>query len=364
MLRIDHQITSKQRIFGRYMQIENPTVGVGYLPSIPNDSQQLSWNVGLNYDYSVTPSTLLNVSLQYYRTHYAETSPGQTGIENLTTEAGIQGFPTAIETKWIGLPSVAFTGYSGFMDPWGVPFYTWALGRTGRAGLTLIRGKHTMKLGYEYDDRPARSSHASCCGRGSFSFNGQYTGNGFADYLLGLVQTADRTTPIENDGMYHTQYQGSYFQDDFTVSRTVTLNLGVRWDHWNGDDPVCGQVSTWDIQKGVAVAGLDSQGQVNLNCNPISPYLAAYWAGLWVPASQVGYPKGLVDPSSYVSPRVGVAWRATNGLVVRGAYGIFAHRGYTTNYAGVGPSWYTLLGLRKCVVLRPVHAEMGECLLE
>jgi hypothetical protein len=343
ILRIDHQLTSKQRIYGRYVDYRNFANVPGYLPTVPNPAVVAQLNMGVNYDYSITPSILFTLSLEYFNSNFNSDSPGFTGQENLTTEAGIQGYPTSIEGKFIGLPAVSFSGYSGFGLPWGVPERLWSENKNGKAGLNIIRGKHTMKMGYEFDNRGTFGDHASCCARGNFGFNGQYTGNGFADYLLGLPQWAYRTFPLDTFGTKDAPYDAVFFEDYFNVSPKLTLNLGVRFDHWQAQEAVCGNVSTWDPKIGKAVAGLDNSGKVNLNCRAVAPYVAAATAAYWVPANQVGYPKGDLFPSSYVSPRLGVAWRPKGDLVVRGAYGIFAYRGETGNAqasAIVGPPYW------------------------
>ena len=70
---------------------------------------------------------------------------------------------------------------------------------------------------------------------------------------------------------------------------------------------------------------------MDLTAQPVAPFLAAATAGLWVPASQAHVPAGLFEPTSYVSPRLGVAWRPlkSGDLVIRAGYGIF-----TSSYRG------------------------------
>src|SRR5205823_832478 len=108
--------------------------------------------------------------------------------------------------------------------------------------------------------------------RGSFTFNGQYTGNGFADYLLGLVQTASGNVPLSLFGVGHSPYSALYVDETFRVSRSVTINAGVRWDHWWEKTFVRGAGTTFDLKTGKAVAGQSSNGQVDLTAQPVAPF--------------------------------------------------------------------------------------------
>src|SRR5260370_3539647 len=127
----------------------------------------------------------------------------------------------------IGLPTVGITAYSGFSSPQQVPssFKRELFGEI--ATLNVVLKKHTITLGAEYSDRRTATHHASSAPRGSFTFNSQYTGNSFADYLLGLVQSTSRNFPLGDFGVAHAPYDAFYVQDDFRASRRLTITLGV-----------------------------------------------------------------------------------------------------------------------------------------
>src|SRR5439155_4046718 len=100
----------------------------------------------------------------------------------------------------------------------------------------------------------------------------------------------------------------------------------------------------FDPAIGKAVAALDDNGQVDLTAQPVAPFFAKATAALWVPASQVHIPSGLFEPSGYVSPRLGIAWRplSRGDLVVRAGFGVFtsSYRGNLTASAVVGPPYW------------------------
>jgi outer membrane receptor protein involved in Fe transport len=341
--RIDHQITDRQRIYGRWVVFDNTQESPDYRPEVAQTNNTRQHNVALNYTYSPTPTWLINLGANYMNSFNHFSSP-VVGIENLTEQAGIQGFGSAGREESTGLPSVAITGYTGFNAPWGNPGRLWMEAKNAKATTSLIRGKHTINLGYEINDRTTFGQHASFAARGNFTFNGQYTGNGFADYLLGYTSAGGRNFPLQTFGMKHSPYSAIYVQDAWKPTSNLTLNLGLRYDRWHAKRAVRGNVTSFDPASGRAVAGEDKNGQLDLTAQPVARFVAAATEGLWVRASEIGAPPGLFEANGFVSPRVGIAWRPgkTDSLVFRGGYGIFpsSFTGNVTASAIVGPPFW------------------------
>jgi outer membrane receptor protein involved in Fe transport len=342
-VRVDHQLTDKQRIYGRYYINKYKLTEPGYRPDVPEDFDTKQQSMVLNYTYAATPTTLFTVGANYLRSLNLLSSP-VVGTTNLTEEAGIHGFPTAGRDAFVGLPSVWFSGYTGFAPPWGVNGRLWFESHGGKASANLIRGAHSLNIGYEYNNRSTYGRHGSCCSRGNFGFNGQQTGDGFADYLLGLPSEGGRNYPLQTFGMHSSPYSALYVQDFWKVHPNVTLNLGLRYDYWHDKAAVRGNVATFDTTLGKVVAG-EVNGQIDLTSQPVAPYLAEDTKDMWVSASEAGLPGGLFVGNGYLSPRVGIAWRpfGNNSTVVRGGYGIFtsSFRGNMTASAIVGPPYWT-----------------------
>jgi hypothetical protein len=341
--RIDHLITDRQRIYGRWVAFDNTQQSPDYRPEVVQSNNTRQHNVALNYTYSPTPAWLINLGANYMNSFNHFSSP-VVGIENLTEQAGIQGFGTSGREGSTGLPSVAITGYTGFNAPWGNPGRLWFEAKNAKATTSLIRGKHTLNLGYELNDRTTFGQHASFAARGNFTFNGQYTGNGFADYLLGYTSAGGRNFPLQTFGMKHSPYSAVYIQDAWKPTANLTVNLGLRYDRWHAKRAVRGNVTSFDPASGRAVAGEDKNGQLDLTAQPVSRFVAAATQGLWVRASEIGAPAGLFTPNGFFSPRIGIAWRPgkTDSLVIRAGYGIFPSSfiGNITASAIVGPPFW------------------------
>src|SRR6185437_10822029 len=95
---------------------------------------------------------------------------------------------------------------------------------------------HLLKMGVDVQViRPSTLSASS--GRGSFGFSGVFTqnpaartgsGSGVADLLLGLAGTV--TTGSVAQSVERGKYSGGYFNDQWSVTSTLTLNLGIRYE--------------------------------------------------------------------------------------------------------------------------------------
>jgi hypothetical protein len=340
--RLDHQITSNQRIYGRVVEDSDVTDPAQYSPSLTEVQNVNQYNVAVNYDYTIKPKVILSVggSTLYSNNHY--TSP-QIGMTNYTDESGIVGFPTAGRAAFVGLPNIGVGQYTGITVP-NAPYHLVSEGTEGLATLNFIIRQHTLTGGAEYFTYRLTANHGSCCVRGDFGFNGQYTGDAFADYLLGYPDFGGRNLPLDDFGLQHEPFDALFIQDSWKISPKLTAELGLRWEYWGHHAFVRGAGGTFDPTIGKAVAGENKHGQVDLGAQATAPALAAATAGLWVPASQVGYPRGLYIANGVVQPRLGVAWRPTKSgnLVVRGSYGLFASNldGNGSASSIVGPPYW------------------------
>ncbi len=329
--RVDHQITNSQRVYGRWVMYKNTTDSAGYSPDVRSTNETTQHNIGLNYTNTLTSRMLLTVSGGYLKSDNRFTSPG-VGTQNLVEQAGIQGIGTAGREDFVGLPNVGITGYTGFNMPFGVNGRYWSGVKNAKVSLTWVRGAHSLSTGYEYNDRSVFARHGSSSPRGSFDFNGQYTGDGFADFLLGLTSGSRRNFPLETFGLDSSPYSGAFVQDFWKLRSNLTLSLGLRYEYWHSKKLRAGNGATFDPAIGKVIAGVDSDGNVNLTQQPVSRFLAAATQGLWVPANEVGVPAGLFKANGHLSPRIGLTWRpeAIKDFVVRGGYGIY-YNSFTGN---------------------------------
>lgn len=172
--------------------------------------------------------------------------------------------------------------------------------------LTWSKNRHTFKFGAQFLRQQQNNFYPGNDGSlGGFYFLGAGTSNGTtggytgADFVLnraGFVSIGGVSGPV---GMR--SWRSAYFaQDDWKVTPTLTLNIGVRYEFVQPIYEVNNKMSTIDP------------------ANPSVVLLAGS-----PQAKAAGYNRALVDPYyGSVMPRVGFSWQATPRLVVRGGYGI------------------------------------------
>ncbi|HEY1302913.1 MAG TPA: TonB-dependent receptor, partial [Vicinamibacterales bacterium] len=185
--------------------------------------------------------------------------------------------------------------------------------------LTWVKGRHTLKSGFEfrYHDFPFRGwSVGNVAGEFDFNRLGTAgfdasgnnlgpTGDPFASFLLGQVQQAGQTIPVEPT--FRETYTGAWINDEFKVSDKLTLTLGLRFDYQSARTEVNNQYSTFDPNTPNPGAGNHLGAMIFAGDGP----------GL------AGTRK-FEDPAKDAwGPRIGAAYRINDRSALRGGYGIY-----------------------------------------
>jgi hypothetical protein len=196
------------------------------------------------------------------------------------------------------------------------------------ASVTLSKfvGHHTVKAGVEYRGMIADALNYGNSA-GNFGFTSAFTqgpnpntastaaGDAFASFLLGYPASGDITVP--GPATFLLNYYAGYAQDEFRVTSSLTLNLGLRYEFEQG------------LQE------KDNRFAVGFDPNATFP---AQVAGLNLKGGLMyagvnGYPTYQGSPfKGQFAPRGGIAWSLTDKTVIRGGYGLFWA---PTQFAGV-----------------------------
>ncbi len=174
--------------------------------------------------------------------------------------------------------------------------------------LSLVRGNHQLGVGVSAAHwRVDQQTWAR--GSGQWDFNGQITGLAMADFLVGRVGVLDHSglTGIT----FHQRYLGAYVQDAWRATSRVTINGGVRWEPFFGQNLERGAISEFSRD--------DFSNNVRSTVFRNAP------AGLRYPGDP-GFPgkTGLDRKWWNVAPRAGAAWdvRGDGRLALRSSYGL------------------------------------------
>ena len=231
--------------------------------------------------------------------------------------------PEDLDPKLQGLPRVTVVGYFPLGQAANTPREQ-AVGDFQASGrLSWIKRTHTIKTGFDLSrtrfDQPQYNNV-----RGTFQIGRRFSRHSVGDLLLGRLQNVNRRARTTFNELRSTG-MGLFLNDDWKVSRHLTLNLGVRYEVELPPYDTNDRLSTYHpgLNK-VVIAGdqaLPDLGQM----------LAEQ--GLedrTVLASEAGMSRRLIDPDyNNIAPRFGFAWRPFGGNrhVFRGGYGMF-YQGY------------------------------------
>ena len=174
---------------------------------------------------------------------------------------------------------------------------------------TVIRGSHQLSFGGSFSRWSSdQESHARSPGQ--FDIEGDITGLGLADLLTGAVVSLEHGGP---SGADMTQvYMGTYAADTWRASDRVTVNLGLRWEPFFGQQMTEGEVAVWSREN------FDNLVRSTVFRN--APVGLLYPGDAGFPEGKSGIEKQWLN----FSPRVGVAWDASGDgrTAVRASYSL------------------------------------------
>ncbi|HWB96496.1 MAG TPA: TonB-dependent receptor, partial [Bryobacteraceae bacterium] len=317
-LRVDRQISSNHLLFGHYNWFENvnaqPLVFGNFASPVqtPNRIPGINWTI--NHTWTVGPTTIFEHHFSYAR---SETNriPLSLGFDQTSL-----GLPSSVTDgqRVEYFPQFSIGGLSA-LGPQGttsnlVSSRTWQY----TASLTILRGRHTIKTGFDWRRFPVRIDNSPALG---ISSSGSYTGGpnpqaasalsgrGLADLFLNVASVGYTVRPIEEH--VHPYYAG-FVQDEIKVRPNLTLTFGIRYNL---------ELPRTENNNQYVFLDLDSP-------SPLASQVAVFpnlRGGVgFVGVNGVGRRTQQADRNNW-DPRFGIAWQMNDKTVVRGGGGIFHH---------------------------------------
>ncbi len=295
-------VNNNTNLFGANGNYNRSTSESTSLFGFEDDSHGSGMNVGLNWTHRMIPSNR-QFRVGYTYTRNTNTNePFFANRTNVSGEAGITG--NNQEPQNWGPPALSFS--SGIA---GLTTGQSSLNRTQTHAFTMempyTSGRHTLVIGgnarYQLLDLVSQQN-----ARGSFTFNGSFSGHDLADFMLGLPNTSALAYGNADKGFRAWTY-AAFINDDFRTTPGVTINFGLRWEFEVPVEEHRDRLVNLDVAPDFSAA---------------APVIAEDGIG---PFTGRRYPSSLLKSSPWgFQPRIGVAWRpiATSSVVLRAGYGL------------------------------------------
>ena len=319
-IRADQTIFSKDHLIGRYSVTDNHETDPNAFPLLGGfPLRSRGQNALLRETHIYSPKWLTETQFSYYRSVFFFTSSLQ-GTD-FNTPAGIQGVQGLSPAQYLGLPTMTVSNYAGFNGQSGSNAYpkqnkirSWQY--VERA--TFSSGRHEVRFGYE-NFHNLNTYISGSNSLGTFGFSNNYSGDNFADFLLGYPASGSRSYFRALWGDYG-NYQAMYVQDDFKAKSNFTINAGFRWEINPFYHGIKGQVTGFNQANGKIVI----PDNFSLSAQPGTAALYPLFSDRLQTASSLGLPE-TIRPTAGINlgPRLGMAYSGFKNTVFRGAYGVF-----------------------------------------
>lgn len=319
LVRLDQRLGSRHDLFGRYTMQDVDRWSPGTYPRVGGQLQPQRFQGFTAGTTSVFSPTLLNEArFSFNRT--VNRTKGQNTGNPIAAELGIPFAPrdpnNAGFVQSIALQNTAISGIGE-----GQPWYLTVNQYQGYDGVTWIRGAHTLKFGADIK-RQAPTAELGTHQNHNYTFTGQFSGDGFADFLFGVPGSALMALKPNDPATFERWTLASYIQDDWRVTPTLTLNIGLRYEFNQIPREVKGLTPSFDptLGEGNQLRGGLRFPKQNTEAIP------------WFRQNRPDLPVGLLDRETLFlpdrtnfAPRFGFAWRpfGKNRTVVRGGYGFY-----------------------------------------
>ena len=310
-VRVDQTFSQKMTAFIRYSQhkgaILSPPAIQGPAGGNSNGNVQIfNQQIAGGVTRTVTQNAIVDARFAFTRTDGGKFPYGQ-NLPSLM--AGIPGLPTS-PTVTRSLNAQAVTGYTQFGNQTSNPQFQNPYLFNPKVNFTLVRGRSSYKLGYEYQaifttDEDFNPTFGASTYGGGFSYNGASsttlsgadTGTKDAAYLGDFLFGAQSNYQLNNFQIVHLNQRMHflYLQDDIRATANLTINAGLRYEL---------VTPQWESSNLLA------------NFSPASNTLISASGGALFNRALVHTPK--LD----FAPRLGFAYSIDPKTVVRGAYGI------------------------------------------
>ena len=334
LLRMDHNITDNQRIFGRYYNTGLQRIWHEAHSGMAGDNF-FRYDQGITLDHVITvsPTFVIESRYAFIRFQFGD-RPLQLGwdLSSLGFSNTYTGQLTAQKPGSVRLPGLSFANFlTGDQISSVTNSDRWDMIHEPAVNVTKIISAHTLRSGVSYRAY-LRNGFDQGATAGAFTFDSTYTGGpyntsspaplgqDFASFLLGIPSNG--SAAINSSYAVKQSSWAFYVMDDWKVNPRLTVTAGLRYELPSAlTERYNRSVAAFDPTAKIPIA---SQVESNFQKTPPSGVPAInVQGGLTYPGVN-GVPRQLWQRSTdNIMPRIGFAYSITPETVVRSSYGVF-----------------------------------------
>jgi outer membrane receptor protein involved in Fe transport len=301
--RVDIPIGGANNVFVRYIGSDRFRFVPGWFGGVLDGTSTSAWGKNNLDSHAVVAgwnkvigSGLVNESrFSYARgTNDGTQDPfGESGMEQI----GFKGVPNDPRVAG-GIVGVDIDGHIRIGSPNFMPKFQHTGQYQWLNTLTWLKGKHQWKFGADVMMPMTNEYFDVAPTRGNLRFQATFTGNAFADFLLGYPNRAELTNVfVVTQELWSTSF---YVQDDWKPTDKLSVNLGLRYDFMPPATEKDNQLANFDPAANGGAGGLVFASDGSLA------------------------DRALVNPDkNNFAPRIGATYRWSENTLIRAGYGVF-----------------------------------------
>jgi len=335
IVRIDHNFSEKTRMFARYSESDF----TGHFDElVPNSTvrgryrQRPSRSVALDAVTVLNANTVLDLryGFTWFREYQYYDNQGY-NLANLGFSPALVSAVTQVNPAAIAFPQLQVDNFLQLGQDGGLKQTNYS--HSLLSVLSWTHGGHSLKMGFDgrllYESSYNYGNVAPFLTFGSAYTNGPLDnspaspiGQGFASFLFGIPTSG----LVNNNASFAdaSHFYGLFAQDDWRLSRKLTINVGLRWEY---EGPPVERYNRsareFDFQ---VVNPIEQQAQQQYALHPVPqiPVSSFQTLGGVTFAGIGGNARGIRNPDYLcLMPRVGLAYQFSPRLVMRAGYGIY-----------------------------------------
>lgn len=226
--RVDYEFSKESKVFGNYNLGNSREVEVDSLPLFGSTTKGRQQSVSIEYTRDFNENMVASLGLNFSRETEQQLS-AQAGQKGLLASLGISGLSTMDDLDE-GYPSFDISGYAGLGGDPDRPTTTFMNNYEINPLFALVHGRHSMEFGAGIGISQINNMRTGGSRRGEFEFTGDYTGDAFADFLLGLPAVAQRG--VGSDRVDLRRKTWSFFaRDDWKFNNKLSLSISLAYNY-------------------------------------------------------------------------------------------------------------------------------------